>query len=150
MGDFMHKGDPDKTAANRHGDYFTVGDMGELDEDGFLYLRDRKIDMIISGGVNVYPAEIEGVLPAHPKVGDAAVFGVPSDEWGEEVKAVIEPASGVDAPDELAELLDHRDVSLAGYKRPRSIDFTRRDAARPERQALQAHAARPYWTGRIE
>ena len=102
MGDFAYKGDPDKTAANRHGDYFTVGDMGELDEDGFLYLRDRKIDMIISGGVNVYPAEIEGVLLAHPKVGDAAVFGVPSDEWGEEVKAVIEPAPGVDAPDELA------------------------------------------------
>ena len=65
--------------------------MGELDEDGFLYLRDRKIDMIISGGVNIYPAEVEAVLLAHPAVGDAAVFGIPDEEWGEQVKAVVEP-----------------------------------------------------------
>ena len=82
MGEFAYKGDPDKTASNRRGDYFTVGDMGELDDDGFLYLRDRKIDMIISGGVNIYPAEIEAVLLSHPKVGDAAVFGVPARRLG--------------------------------------------------------------------
>ena len=62
MGEFAYKGDPEKTAANRHGDYFTVGDMGELDDEGYLYLRDRKIDMVVSGGVNIYPAEVEAAL----------------------------------------------------------------------------------------
>ena len=76
--------------------FFTVGDIGYLDEDGCLFLRDRKSDMIISGGVNIYPAEIEGELLTHPKVGDAAVFGIPHDDWGEEVKAVVEPADGVE------------------------------------------------------
>ena len=148
MGEFAYKGDPDKTAANRRGDYFTVGDMGELDEDGFLYLRDRKIDMIISGGVNVYPAEIEAVLLSHPEVGDAAVFGVPHDDWGEEVKAVVEPAPGVEpSPVFAAELLAHCATNLARYKCPRSIDFTARHAPRSQRQALQADAPRPLLGG---
>ena len=77
--------------------------MGLIDEDGYLFLRDRKIDMIISGGANIYPAEIESVLLSHPKVGDAAVFGIPNEDWGEEVKAVIEPAEGVEANDALAQ-----------------------------------------------
>ena len=124
-GDFRYKGDDEKTAANRHGDFFTVGDMGEVDEDGFLYLRDRKIDMIISGGVNVYPAEVEAALLSHPAVGDAAVFGIPDQEWGEQVKAVVEPAPGHRASPELAdELLAHCATQLAKYKCPRSIDFT--------------------------
>ena len=149
MGEFAYKGDPGKTAANRHGDYFTVGDMGELDDEGFLYLRDRKIDMIISGGVNVYPAEIEGVLLAHPKVGDAAVFGVPNEEWGEEVKAVVEPAPGVEASDELArELLAHCDASLARYKRPRTVDFTDAMPRDPNGKLYKRRLRDPYWTGR--
>ena len=103
------QGRDDKTAANRHGDYFTVGDMGEIDEDGYLYLRDRKIDMIISGGVNIYPAEVEGALLSHPAVGDVAVFGIPHEDWGEEVKAVVEPSTRTTSPvpDLADELIEH-------------------------------------------
>ena len=92
--EFVYKGDPGKTAANRLRDFFTVGDIGFLDDDGFLFLCDRKADMIISGGVNIYPAEIEAELMAHPKVADVAVFGVPDEDWGEQVKAVVQPADG--------------------------------------------------------
>jgi long-chain acyl-CoA synthetase len=149
MGDFVYKGDPDKTAANRHGDYFTVGDMGELDADGFLYLRDRKIDMIISGGVNIYPAEIEGVLLAHPKVGDAAVFGVPNDDWGEEVKAVIEPAAGVKpGPDLERELLDWCKDRLAKYKTPKAIDFIAEMPRDPNGKLYKRKLRDPYWKDR--
>jgi long-chain acyl-CoA synthetase len=116
--------DPEKTAAVRHGDLFTLGDVGYLDDDGWLFLCDRKIDMIISGGVNIYPAEIEAVLLEHPKVGDAAVIGVPNTEWGEEVKAVVEPAAGVAPTPELAsELVDFCREHLAKFKCPRTVDF---------------------------
>ena len=81
MGEFAYKGDPEDRA-NRHGDYFTVGDMGERDDDGYLYLRDRKIDMVVSGGVNIYPAEVEAALLSHPAVGDVAVFGIPERRLG--------------------------------------------------------------------
>ncbi len=91
-GGFAYHKDEAKTQKNRIGDFFTVGDLGYLDEDGYLFLRDRKIDMIISGGVNIYPAEIESALLAHPAVADAAAFGIPHDDWGEEVKAVVEPS----------------------------------------------------------
>ncbi|HET7722742.1 MAG TPA: AMP-binding protein, partial [Acidimicrobiales bacterium] len=87
---FEYFKDEEKTKANRREGLFTVGDMGYLDEDGWLFLSDRKADMIISGGVNIYPAEIEAVLLEHPAVADAAVLGVPDDEWGEQVKAVIQ------------------------------------------------------------
>ena len=99
-GDFRYKGDPEKTTANRRGDFFTVGDMGELDEDGFLYLRDRKIDMIISGGVNIYPAEVEAALLSHRAVGDAAVFGIPDEAWGADERHVIDLSTL--APDAIA------------------------------------------------
>jgi len=149
MGDFAYKGDPGKTAANRRGEYFTVGDMGELDEDGFLYLRDRKIDMIISGGVNIYPAEVEGVLLAHPAVGDAAVFGVPHDDWGEEVKAVVEPAASVAPSDALAaDLLAHCEEKLARYKCPRSIDFVTAMPRDPNGKLYKRTLRDPYWVGR--
>ena len=148
-GDFRYKGDPTKTADSRRGDYFTVGDVGELDDDGFLYLRDRKIDMIISGGVNIYPAEVEAALLSHPSVGDVAVFGIPHDEWGEEVKAVVEPAPGQMASDELAdELLAHcRDI-LARYKCPRSIDFTTAMPRDPNGKLYKRRLRDPYWDGR--
>jgi long-chain acyl-CoA synthetase len=149
MGDFAYKGDPAKTAANRRGDYFTVGDVGEVDDDGFLYLRDRKIDMIISGGVNIYPAEVEAVLLAHPSVGDAAVFGVPHDDWGEEVKAVVEPAAGVEPSPALeAELLGHCEAGLARYKCPRSIDFTDAMPRDPNGKLYKRTLRDPYWAGR--
>ncbi|HEX3566512.1 MAG TPA: AMP-binding protein, partial [Acidimicrobiales bacterium] len=120
IGNFEYYKDPDKTADSRRGDLFTVGDVGYLDEDGWLFLNDRKADMIISGGVNIYPAEIEAALLSHPAVGDAAVLGVPNDEWGEEVKAVVQLAEGVEATPSLAEaLVVHCRDQLAGYKVPR-------------------------------
>ena len=140
-----HKDEAARPTKNRVGDFFTVGDVGYLDEDGYLFLRDRKIDMIISGGVNIYPAEIESALLAHPAVADVAVFGIPHDDWGEEVKAVVEPRRGRRArarrwpPSSSATATS----KLAGYKRPRAIDFIDRDAPRSQRQALQAAAARP-------
>jgi long-chain acyl-CoA synthetase len=149
MGDFSYKGDPEKTAANRHGDYFTVGDMGELDNEGFLYLRDRKIDMIVSGGVNIYPAEVEAALLSHPAVGDAAVFGIPHDDWGEEVTAVVEPAAGVEPSPELAtELLAHCESMLARYKLPRRLDFVDAMPRDPNGKLYKRTLRDPYWVGR--
>ncbi|HEX4530380.1 MAG TPA: AMP-binding protein, partial [Acidimicrobiia bacterium] len=149
MGEFAYKGDPVKTAANRHGDYFTVGDMGELDDEGFLYLRDRKIDMIVSGGVNIYPAEVEAVLLSHPAVGDAAVFGIPHDDWGEEVKAVVEPAGGVaPSPELAAELLAHCEDALARYKLPRSVEFVDAMPRDPNGKLYKRTLRDPYWVGR--
>jgi long-chain acyl-CoA synthetase len=121
---FEYHKDKEKTLAARVGDLFTLGDIGFLDEDGYLYLCDRKSDMIISGGVNIYPAEIEGELAVHPKVADIAVFGIPHPDWGEEIKAVVQPAPGV-VPDEslTAELLAYAGERLAKFKLPRTIDY---------------------------
>ena len=91
---FDYHKDEEKTLAARARGMFTVGDIGYLDADGYLYLCDRKSDMIISGGVNIYPAEIEAELSCHPAVADVAVFGIPHEEWGEEIKAVVQPADG--------------------------------------------------------
>ena len=150
MGEFAYKGDPEKTAANRHGDYFTVGDMGELDDEGFLYLRDRKIDMIVSGGVNIYPAEVEAALLSHPAVGDAAVFGIPHDDWGEEVKAVVEPARRASRrrPSSPTTLLAHCESMLARYKLPRSIDFIDAMPRDPNGKLYKRTLRDPYWVGR--
>ncbi|HYF45396.1 MAG TPA: acyl-CoA synthetase, partial [Acidimicrobiales bacterium] len=121
---------------------------GVMDEDGFLFLRDRKSHMIISGGVNIYPAEIESVLLTHPKVGDAAVFGIPHPDWGEEVKAVIEPADGVEANDELAEeILAFSADKLAKFKRPRSIDFIEEMPRDPNGKLYKRQLRDPYWEG---
>jgi long-chain acyl-CoA synthetase len=124
IGEFEYYKDPAKTQESRHGELFTVGDIGYLDEEGWLFLCDRAKDLIIAGGVNIYPAEIEKVLMEHPKVADAAVFGIPNEEWGEEVKAVIQPADGVEPGPALAEeLLHFATERLARFKLPRSIDF---------------------------
>jgi long-chain acyl-CoA synthetase len=146
--DFEYHGDKDKTKKNRIGNFFTVGDVGLLDEDGFLFLRDRKIDMIISGGANIYPAEIENVLLSHPKVGDAAVFGIPHEDWGEEVKAVIEPAEGIEANDALAEeILAFCGDKLAKFKTPKSIDFTNEMPRDPNGKLYKRKLRDPYWEG---
>ena len=121
---FEYRGDPALTASVHRGRAFTLGDLGFLDEDGYLFLRDRVKDMIIAGGVNIYPAEAEAVLSAHPAVGDVAVIGVPDAEWGESVMAVVELAGDAEPSDDLAaELIALCRSKLAGYKCPRSVDF---------------------------
>jgi long-chain acyl-CoA synthetase len=150
---FEYKGDEQKTRKNRAtiGDsvYFTVGDVGYLNEQGYLFLCDRKIDMIISGGANIYPAEIENVLLTHPKVGDAAVFGIPHAEWGEEVKAVVEPAPGVAPGPALSEeLLAFCRERLAKFKLPRSFDFTDEMPRDPNGKLYKRRLRDPYWEGK--
>jgi long-chain acyl-CoA synthetase len=119
---FAYEGAPAKTAAAFRGDLFTVGDMGYLDEDGYLFLADRQQDMIISGGANIYPAEVEAVLLRHPAVSDVAVIGTPDDEWGESVAALVELCGSVTA-DELITMC--RD-NIAHYKCPRTVHFVGR------------------------
>jgi long-chain acyl-CoA synthetase len=122
---FDYYGDADKTADAYRGDYFTLGDMGYMDSEGYLYLTDRSANLIISGGVNIYPAEIDAILLQHPAVGDVATIGVPDEEWGESVKAVVQLADGIEPSAELAsELLAFCRDRLAHFKCPRSIDFT--------------------------
>jgi long-chain acyl-CoA synthetase len=146
---FRYFKDEDKTQQSRRGKYATVGDMGYLDEDGYLYLSDRKAEMIISGGVNIYPAEVESVLITHPAVADVAVFGIPNDEWGEEVKAVVEPTPGVRAGDALAaELLAFLEERVARYKLPRSIDFAAALPRDPNGKLYKRKLRDPYWAGR--
>lgn len=148
-GDFSYHKDEAKTRKNRIGDFFTVGDLGLLDEDGYLFLRDRKIDMIISGGVNIYPAEIESALLTHPAVADAAAFGIPHADWGEEVKAVVEPADGHEAGDALAAaILDHCEQHLAAYKRPKTVDFIEVMPRDPNGKLYKRRLREPYWEGR--
>ena len=148
-GDFEYHKDEKKTKSNRIGKFFTVGDVGLIDEDGYLFLRDRKIDMIISGGANIYPAEIEHVLLGFPKVGDAAVFGIPHEDWGEEIKAVIEPAEGVEPSPELAkEILEYCSTRLAKFKTPKSIDFTDAMPRDPNGKLYKRKLRDPYWAGR--
>jgi long-chain acyl-CoA synthetase len=121
---FEYYKDEDKTAATFKGEYFTLGDMGYLDDDGFLFLTDRTANLVISGGVNIYPAEVDAVLLQHPAVGDAATIGVPNAEWGEEVKAVVELQPGVEPSPALAqELIEHCRANLSHYKCPRTVDF---------------------------
>jgi long-chain acyl-CoA synthetase len=148
-GDFEYFKDKEKTDRSRVGKFFTVGDIGVLDEDGWLFLRDRKADMIISGGANIYPAEIESVLLTHPKIGDAAVFGIPHEDWGEEVKAVVEPAEGIEAGPELAtEILVFCSDKLAKFKTPKSIDFIVEMPRDPNGKLYKRKLRDPYWEGR--
>ena len=118
-----------------------------MDADGYLFLCDRKADMIISGGVNIYPAEIEAVLIGHPQVLDVAVFGVPDDDWGEQVKAVIEPkGAAYDGLD--AEILDWAKIRLAKFKCPRTIDFVQTLPRDPNGKLKKRLLRDPYWQGR--
>ena len=148
-GDFEYHKDKEKTERNRIGKFFTVGDIGYLDADGYLFLCDRKTDMIISGGANIYPAEIENVLLSHPQIVDAAVFGIPHEDWGEEVKAVVQPVDGVDGTPELAaEILAWCEGRLARFKTPKSIDFTDEMPRDPNGKLYKRKLRDPYWEGR--
>jgi len=143
LAEYYHR--PDATGKSMHNGFFSVGDVAYRDGEGYYYICDRQVDMIISGGVNIYPAEVEAALHAHPAVMDVAVFGVPDEQWGESVKAVVQLRPGMSAtPDELIAFCDQR---LAGYKKPRSIDFVDelpRDAAG---KLLKRKIREPYWAG---
>jgi acyl-CoA synthetase (AMP-forming)/AMP-acid ligase II len=138
--------DPDATARLRRGDWYSVGDVAYIDADGFYYICDRKRDMIISAGVNIYPAEVEDALHRHPDIQDVAVFGVPDDEWGERVHAAVQPRPGtrLTAEDVIAFARRH----VAGYKVPREVtfhdDFPRDAAGKLLKRVLRE----PYWAGR--
>jgi acyl-CoA synthetase (AMP-forming)/AMP-acid ligase II len=146
---FEYHNDPAKTASvsNDRG-WRTLGDVGYVDEEGYLYLTDRATFMVVSGGVNIYPQEIENVLVLHPKVVDVAVFGVPNDDFGEEVKAVVQPVDWSDVDKGLdAELMDYCRSHLAGYKCPRSIDFQRELPRDPNGKLYKRRLRDRYWEG---
>jgi long-chain acyl-CoA synthetase len=147
---FEYHNSPDKTAASRNAQgWSTLGDVGYVDEDGYLFLTDRKAFMIISGGVNIYPQESENVLVTHPKVADVAVFGVPNADFGEEVKAVVQPMDMADATPELeAELLAFCRASISHVKAPRSIDFIAELPRHPTGKLYKRLLRDQYWAGR--
>ena len=147
---FEYFNDPVKTAEARSADgsMSTVGDVGYVDEDGYVYLTDRKAFMIISGGVNIYPQEAENLLITHPKVADAAVFGVPNEDLGEEVKAVVQLMPGVAQGDEVAaELIAFCLDNLARQKCPRSIDFEAELPRLPTGKLYKRLLRDRYWRG---
>ncbi|MCW2890191.1 MAG: long-chain acyl-CoA synthetase [Streptosporangiaceae bacterium] len=147
--EFEYKGDKEKTEKDRLRDFFTVGDIGYLTEDGFLFLSDRKADMIISGGANIYPAEIENEIILFHKVADVAVFGIPDEEWGEQIKAVVEPAEGVTPGPELTEeIFTFLEGRLAKMKWPRSIDFVEALPREPNGKLFKRKLRDPYWKDR--
>jgi long-chain acyl-CoA synthetase len=126
--------------------WFHSGDAGYLDEEGYLYIHDRVKDMIVSGGENVYPAEVESLLYSHPAVADVAVIGVPSEKWGEEVKAVVVRAAGSKISED--ELMEFCKGSIAGYKRPRSVDFVAELPRNPTGKILKRELRAKYWEGK--
>jgi long-chain acyl-CoA synthetase len=148
--EFEYFKDPAKTASvyNERG-WRSLGDMGYVDEDGYMYLTDRSTFMIVSGGVNIYPQEAENLLVMHPKLVDAAVFGVPNDEFGEEVKAVVQPVAGITPGPELeAELIEYCRAHLAGYKCPRTVEFDPELPRDPNGKLYKRRIRERYWQGR--
>ena len=147
---FEYLNDPDKTRSSRSKQgWSTLGDIGHLDQDGYLYLTDRKANMIISGGVNIYPQECENELISHPMVMDCAVFGIPDDEMGEQVKAVVQLVEPSQASPELAEeLIEFCRNRLAHYKCPKTLDFTDELPRYPNGKLYKRLLRDPYWQGR--
>jgi long-chain acyl-CoA synthetase len=147
---FEYKGDKEKTKKTFDEEgYFTVGDVGYFNEDGYLFLCDRKSDMIIAGGINIYPAEIESCIHEVANVADVAVFGIPHEDLGEQILAVVEPLPGV-APDDALrdEIMTHVREKLGKYKWPRRIDFMDELPREPTGKLLKRTLRDPYWEGR--
>jgi acyl-CoA synthetase (AMP-forming)/AMP-acid ligase II len=136
---------PEATADTLRGGWLHTGDLGTMDERGYVFIMDRLKDMIVSGGENVYPREIEEVLFTHPGVADAAVIGVPSARWGEDVKAVV--VLKADASATAEELIEFCGGRLAGYKRPRTVDFLEALPKNPSGKVLKRELREPYWKG---
>jgi long-chain acyl-CoA synthetase len=148
-GRFEYYKEPAKTSGSYRGDWFTLGDMGRMDADGDLFLTGRTAELIISGGVNIYPVEIDEVLIRHPDIADAAVVGVPNEDWGEEIKAVVELKPGVarDATT-VQSILDFARDKLPGFQRPRTVDFVDNLPRNAAGKVLRAQVREPYWKGR--
>ena len=136
---------PQDTADQIRDGWFYTGDAGTEDDAGFFYVKDRIKDMIISGGENIYPAELESVLAAHPALADVAVIGVPDDQWGETVKAIVVLKPGAALTGE--ELIEWARSRLGGYKRPKSVDFTDSIPRNPSGKILKRELRAPYWEG---
>lgn len=136
----------DKYLEDQHNDYQTVGDIAYFDDEGFVYICDRKKDMIISGGMNIYPAEIEAALEIHPDVLEAAVLGVPSEEWGESVHAVVVVREGATMTEE--QVVAHSREHLAGYKIPRSVTWSPELPKTGSGKILKRDLRAPFWAGR--
>ncbi|MYI56486.1 MAG: AMP-binding protein [Acidimicrobiia bacterium] len=146
---FRYHKDEQKTAEAHLGEFFTVGDVGYFNEEGYLFLNDRARDVIIVGGVNIYPAEIEGSMQQCPLVGDVAVFGIPDDDLGERIKAVVEPAAGVEPSEETRQaILDFLGGRLAKQRRPHSLDFAEQLPRDPSGKLYKRRLRDPYWEGR--
>jgi long-chain acyl-CoA synthetase len=137
---------PEATAATITPDgWLKTGDAGYVDADGYVFLHDRIKDMIVSGGENVYPTEVENVLMTHPGVGDVAVIGVPDEHWGEAVKAIVVPATGTALAE--AELIAFARERLAGYKLPKSVSFAETLPRTASGKLLKRALREPYWAG---
>ncbi len=149
QGRFEYYKAADKTAESYRGDFFTLGDMGYLDDEGWLFLTGRSAETIISGGVNIYPQEIDNEMLKHPAVLDCCTIGIPNEEWGEEIRSVVQLQRGRSASGELAEeLIEFARSRLPGFKRPRSIEFTDDLPRLPSGKIQRRLVREPFWEGR--
>jgi long-chain acyl-CoA synthetase len=150
LGDkFEYYKDPEKTSSTYRGDYFTLGDMGYFDEDGYLFLTGRTAELIISGGVNIYPQEVDSEIMKHPAVHEVCTIGIPNEEWGEEVRTVVQLNPGLEPTDELAAgIIDFARERLPHYKCPRQIDFAHDLPRLPTGKIQRRQVRDPYWAGR--
>ena len=141
--DFTYEGDERKRREVERDGLISCGDVGYLDDEGYLYLNDRRSDMVISGGVNIYPAEIEAALHAVPGVHDCAVFGIPDDEFGEALMAVVEPQPGVTL--DVADIRAQLKTSLADYKVPKHVEIMRNLPREDSGKIFKRRLRDPYW-----
>lgn len=146
---FEYFRDPQKTAASYRGAYFTLGDMGYFDEDGYLFLTGRTAELIISGGVNIYPQEVDNELMEHDAINEVCTIGVPSEEWGEEIKSVVQLRQGYTPSADLTrDIISFARSRLGNYKCPRSIDYVDELERLPTGKIRRSQVREPYWAGR--